>query len=818
MLAMSETFATQPTARARVPWRSLLRYGLPLLLAAAAGAVLGVGVASAIHVPSIGSVENIRLSGMTELVARDGARFAIFARQRRFPLSENEIPILLQQAVVAAEDAGFFRHGGVDARGVARAVIANLRSGRKHEGASTISMQVARLLYLHPRKEWRRKVEEAFVAVELEKKLSKLQILALYCNLVNLGHGNYGMEAGARGFFGKTVADLTLPEAATLAGIVQRPTAYSPYNNPELVRRRRNYVLQQMLEEGYIDKRRHAEATAAPLTPAPRRGEEAIGQFFAEEVRRHLESAYGAAAIYDRGLRVETTLDTTMQRAAEQAMRSSLARLDHRRGWRGPVARLPLTEMRQRQLPSWETWSGEPGSWVQGIVVETGDSDAAVRIGQRLLRLRAEGIRWTGKRRPAEVVHPGDVAWFRLAEAGEDPKIQATEPYLVIEQEPEMEGALLAIESATGAIRALVGGWSYSRSQFDRATQARRQVGSAFKPFVYGAALESGFTASDTLFDAPSVFPGADNRLTYSPRNYYRKYFGIVTLRRALELSLNVSTVKLMDFVGIERTIGFARRCGIDEPLPPYPSLALGSADLTPLRLATAYATVGNQGVSAEPYFIERVHAADGEVLERHAGVAVQALSPQVAYLLTHLLEGVIDRGTGAALADLPIDLAGKTGTTDDYSDAWFVGFTPRLTILTWVGYDQKRSLGRNMTGAEAALPAWRRFVESGLESGWLRRDERFQVPPGIVFEDVGRLSGQRVAGGSPVSLREAFLDGSQPTTEGDPRLASVQELPWYQQRAFYTPRQGEHMPDEITNWEEVEKGWEEGEGNSGNQ
>jgi penicillin-binding protein 1A len=801
-----------PAAASRTSWRSLLRYGIPLLIAAVAGGALGVAVASAIHVPRVGSVEDIRLSGMTELLARDGGRFALFARQRRFPLSESEIPVLLQQAVVAAEDGGFFRHGGVDARGVVRAVLSNLRTGGRTEGASTISMQVARLLYLHPRKEWRRKVEEAFVAVELEKKLSKLQILALYCNLVNLGHGNYGMEAGARGFFGKTAAELTLPEAATLAGIVQRPTAFSPYNNPEGVRRRRNYVLQQMLEEGFIDKARHDEAAASALTPAPRRSEEVIGPYFAEEVRRHLESAYGAAAIYDRGLRVETTLDATMQRAAERAVRASLARLDHRRGWRGPVERIPLAAMRQRQLPSWETWSGEPGgSWVQGIVLESGEHEAEVRIGSRVLRLRAEGIRWTGKRRPAEVVRPGDVAWFRIAPADEDPKIKATEPYLVIEQEPEMEGALVAVESATGAIRALVGGWSYGRSQFDRATQARRQVGSAFKPFVYGAALESGFTAADTLFDAPAVFPGADNRLTYSPRNYHRKYFGIVTLRRALELSLNVATVKLMDLVGIERTVGFARRCGIDEPLPPYPSLALGSADLTPMRLVTAYATIANQGVSLEPYFIERVYAADGETLERHTGVARRAISPQVAYILAALLEGVVDRGTGAALAQLPLDLAGKTGTTDDFSDAWFVGFTPRLTVLTWVGYDQKRSLGRNMTGAEAALPAWKHFVESGLEEGWLRREERFQVPPGIVFESIGRLSGQLVSAESPDSLREAFLEGSQPTTAGDPRLAAVQDLPWYQQRAFYTPRPGEHMPEAIANWEEVEKGWEEG-------
>jgi penicillin-binding protein 1A len=805
--------------------RQVWRWLVPIVAAVVLGAVIGVGFASAIHVPRVDSVQSLRLGGETLLLDKDGRSFQTFARQRRIPLQEGDLPELLQNAIVAAEDSHFFTHGGIDAQGVLRAAVKNLRAGRKREGASTITMQLARLLYLHPRKDWKRKVEESFVAVELEKQLSKPQVLTLYCNLVNLGHGNYGMAAASKAFFDKPVSQLTLAEAATLAGIVQRPTDFSPYRNPEGVVKRRNYVLRRMLEDGYIDQAEHDAAQVAPLVVTRKRPEDPLAPYFAEDVRRHLESEYGAAAIYDQGLSVRTTLDARIQRAAEDSLRWGLSRLDHRKGWRGPIERIPIAELQTRQYASWDTWTGEIGHWVQGVVVETGDEVARVRIANQVYPLDRDGIRWTRRVRPAEVVRPGDVAWFRLTtaereEADAQPPgyrpprpakpLPPSAPFLMIEQEPEIEGIQLVLENSTGAVRALVGGWSFGRSQFDRATQAQRQVGSAFKPFVYGAALESGYTPADTLFDAPALFPGADGRLNYSPRNYYRKYFGIVTLRRALEQSLNVSAVKLQDLVGIDRVVAFARRAGIDEPLPPYPSLALGTADLTPIKLAAAYSAIANQGVGLSPYMIESVSDADGETLERHVAAARKAMSPQVAYLLTHMLEGVVDRGTAANMAALPLDLAGKTGTTDDYSDAWFAGFTPRYTIVTWVGYDQKRSLGRNMTGAEAALPAWKRLVEIGLHQGWLRDTDRFAQPPGVTMLNVDAATGALVQTGGPGTVQEAFIEGTEPQRIQEGRLAAVRDLPWFQQRAFYTPREGERMPDEINNWEEVEKNWEE--------
>jgi len=353
----------------------------------------------------------------------------------------------------------------------------------------------------------------------------------------------------------------------------------------------------------------------------------------------------------------------------------------------------------------------------------------------------------------------------------------------------------VVLESATGAIRAMVGGWDFVRNQFNRVTQAHRQVGSAFKPFVYGAALEMGFTPADTVFDAPTAFLGADAQLSYVPRNYYRQYYGILTLRRALELSINVASVKLLDMIGVDRVIDFARRCGIESDLPPYPSLALGTADLTPLEMASAYSAIANHGTRVDPYLIERVAAADGRQLERHQTNTHAAMDPRAAYVLTQMLAGVVDRGTGVKLAALDLDLAGKTGTTDDYSDAWFIGFSPRYTMLSWVGYDVKRSIGRKMTGAEAALPIWKSLAEAGIADGWLTAGDRFTPPAGVVNRPVEYLTGLLPGPGEERVIDETFVAGTEPAQQYEPRWALIMSLPWYQQRPFYIPKEGEKMP-----------------------
>ena len=784
--------------------RRLMRWTVPVLIALLAGAVGGVAVAAAIHVPRVDALAGYTPSLVTQLFAQDGSVFSTFARERRVMLKAEDIPPILQQAVLASEDSNFFHHGGVDALGVARAALTDLRAGRVVEGASTITMQLARSLFLSRERTWRRKIEEAFVAVELEKNYSKQQILTLYLNLVNIGHGNYGVEAASRYYFGKPAAKLTLAEAATLVGIIPAPSRYSPYRNPHQVLRNRNRVLRRMLEERFIGQAKYQEALAQPLLVAPQQAEERAAPYFAEDIRKYLEGKYGATALYEGGLQVRTTLDPQIQRAAEKAVRSWLLRMDHRRGWRGPIATLKTADLASQQLPTWGGGKPVPGRWYQGIVLESGPKTAQVKIGAEVYTLDAQGIAWTRRKQPDDLLKPGSVAWFRLEVPEEKPKkgdkkaveapAKPAAPRLMLEQEPRMEAAAVVIENRTGAVRGMVGGWDFERNKFNRVTQARRQVGSAFKPLVYGAALEAGWTPSDTLLDAPTYFLGADGRMSYRPENYYKKHYGIVTLRRALEQSINVPAVKLWDLVKGRQVIDFSYRCGIRSRLPNYPSIALGAADLVPMELAAAYATVANLGVHIAPYLIERVTGPDGHVMERRYPSSYISTSPQTAYVLTHMMEGVIDHGTAYELKSLPINIAGKTGTTNDFTDAWFVGFTPRYTILTWIGYDAKKPLGYGMSGAVAALPMWKMIAEDGIENGWMKKDEPFPVPPGVQLKDIEYYSGLLARGGGK-TIQEAFVAGTEPAKEFSSQWQTINSLPWYQQKAFYIPKEGENMP-----------------------
>ncbi|HEX9941865.1 MAG TPA: PBP1A family penicillin-binding protein [Thermoanaerobaculia bacterium] len=788
--------------------RRLLRWTWPVLAALVVGAITGVAVAAAIHVPKVESLTDYTPSLVTQLYDKNGHVFATFARERRVMLKESEMPDILQQAVLASEDANFFRHGGIDAMGIVRAAVTDLRAGRVVEGASTISMQLARTLYLTRTRTWRRKIEEAFVAVELEKNYSKPQILTLYLNLVNLGHGNYGAEAASRYYFDKPAAKLTLPEAAMLAGIIPAPSRYSPYRTPGLVLRQRDRVLRRMLEEKFITPEQYQQALATPILVTTQQPEEVFAPYFAEDVRKHLETTYGATSLYEAGLQVQTTLDPELQRSAEKAVRAGLLKVDHRRGWRGPIATLKAADLESQQLPTWGQGKPIPGRWYQGLVLESDAQSARVKIAKEVYTLGPQGIAWTRRRQPDDLLKRGDVAWFRFempetkakkeAKSGENPKeaaaaVPPAEPRLRLEQQPRMEAAAVIVEHRTGAVRAMVGGWDFDRNKFNRITQARRQVGSSFKPLVYGAALEAGWTPSDTLLDAPTSFIGADGRLSYRPQNYYHKYSGIVTLRRALELSINVPAVKLFDLVGGKRVVDFAHRCGIQTRLPTWPSIALGAADLVPLEVAAAYATIANQGTHIAPYRIEKVTTLDGQVLEQHFPATYSATTPAVAYVLTHMMEGVVDHGTAYDIHDLPLDIAGKTGTTDDFSDAWFVGFTPRYTILTWIGYDVKRSLGYGMSGAVAALPIWRAIVQDGLAAGWLQKGETFQPPPGVLERDVEYYSGLLAQGGR--TIKEVFVAGTEPNRQHSPQWSTITSLPWYQQKAFYIPKEGENMP-----------------------
>ena len=782
------------------------RWSIAALIAIVLGIGAGISVAAAIHVPEVEQVADLNPGVITRLYDRDGTPFESYARERRVMLREGEVPEVLQNALVAAEDANFFQHGGIDARGVMRAAVVNVTRGGRTQGGSTLTMQLARQIFLSPEKLWRRKVEEAFLAVEIEKRYSKQQILTMYCNLVNLGHGNYGMKAATRYFFDKEVADLEIQEAAMLVGIVQRPSDYSPYRKPDAVRARRDYVLGRMRDEEFISQNEYEEAIAKDLGVVQRRRETRNAPYFAEEVRKYLETQYGSESLLEEGLQVATTLDPRMQQTAEQALADGLVALDRRRGWRAPLLRLDGVDLETVELDSWGQVDIEAGEWFEGLVTEAGRTSAKVRVGDSVYELTPAGMEWTRRKEPRTLLGAGDVAWFRLRPEEED----SEELILELMQEPEVEAAVVVLESATGAIRASVGGWDFGRSQFNRVTQAHRQVGSTFKPMVYGAALEMGFTPADTVFDAPVVFAGTDATvLDYSPRNFYRKYYGIMTLRRALEDSRNVSAVKLFDLVGADRVVDFAHRAGIRSPLPPYPSLALGSADLTPMELASSYATIANGGIHLEPYSIERITRADGSLVEQHHPRASRVIEPEISHVLTRMLEGVVDRGTGKGVRDLEVDLAGKTGTTDGFTDAWFAGFTPTFTVVVWVGHDIQQSIGRNMTGAEAALPIWRKVVEGGLEDGWIPKGQEFASHPGVVTVPIEFYSGLLSGPGARTVIGETFVAGTQPVLRFDEAWSRIPQLPWYQQRPFYYPKRGERMPEDVEDWEVVREAWE---------
>jgi penicillin-binding protein 1A len=793
-------------SKARSNARSRLRYLVVYpLITVILGVITGIVVAASIRKPEVEELDfSPRL--ITRLFDHQGEVVQSYSREKRVLLAAGDVPQVLENAILAVEDANFHEHGGIDLKGILRAMVTNIRERRLVEGASTITMQLARDLFdLTRQQDIRRKIEEAFLAVELEKKFSKQQILTMYCNQVNLSQGNYGMEAASRNYFGKSVGALTLAEAATLAGIPQRPTYHNPYDRPEAVSLRRNVVLARMLDEKMITREEYRAAADEPLLVVPRRRKAQLGPYFTEEVRRDLISTYGEAELYDRGLGVQTTLHREIQQATEESLREELLRLDKTRGWRALGEPLEDPNLEQLNLPSWRNREFKPGGeWAEGVVLESGRKTAKVKVADRVFELDRRGIKWTRKSRPEQLLERGDVTWFRLEE-GKD----GADPVLMLEQEPQVEAAAVVIESETGAIRALVGGWNYQRNEFNRITQARRQVGSAMKPFVYGAALEIGFTAADTLFDGPVVFRGADNKESYSPRNYYRKYEGIMTLRTALERSLNVPAVKLLDMVGIDQVIDFSRRCGLTSELPPYPSLALGAADLTPLELAAAYATIVNQGVYVEPYLIESVSSRSGRRIYEHQPKALKAMEPQVAYILTSILRGVATRGTGAGrLARIEIPTAGKTGTTNSFTDAWFVGFTPRYTLLTWVGFDQKRFLGRGWTGAHAALPIWSGIIERGLEAGWLSKDEEFPVPPGIVEREIEASTGWLASPSAHNVITEVFIEGTEPERRFTPEWERIVQMPWYLQETFYIPKEGERMPAQVHDWGPILEAW----------
>ena len=771
---------------------------LVLSLSATAGALTGYFLR--LDLPNIAGLEDYQPPLITRLLDDQGELLHQFAQERRILVSLSEVSVFLRNAILAAEDPRFFQHVGVDPTAVARAALKDLMTLSKKEGASTITQQLTRSLFLERKKLWSRKIQEALLALEIERIYTKEEILEFYMNQIYLGHGRYGFEAASRYYFGHSAAELDLPQAALLAGLAQLPEGYSPRRNPEGAVRRRNHVLHRMVVEGFLDAEAAADARKTELVLARRSMPRTQAPDFIEAVRRRLEATYGEAALYQSGLVVRTTLNPRMQAAANQAVVHGLHALDKRIGWRGPERNL-LDEGEDPEtveLPGWKE-PPEPGDLVGAIVLQVEPGLATLRVGPYRAALGKEEISWTGLTDPAELLRPGDQVLLQVVEVQGD-LLRAT-----LDQIPEVEGALVAIDAATGEVKAMVGGYDFGRSQFNRSTQAMRQAGSAFKPFVYAAALYAGLTPADILFDEPTLLVDRRTGEVYRPNNYKRDYRGIVTLREALEDSVNIASVRLLNAIGYEPVISLARRMGISSPLRPYPSLALGAAEMTLLEVTSAYSAFANQGVRVEPHLLRSVSERDGTLREQARPAATEALRPDIAYLMSSMLQGVVERGTGKRAQGLGRPIGGKTGTTDDYTDAWFVGFTPSLSIGVWVGYDQKISLGRRETGARAALPIWTEFLATALAGEPV---ESFPAPANVERVPIDRQTGLRAGLDShcrDVTL-EVFLEGTAPTTTCSEHEHFRMDLPYYMQR--YSLDEGSRLQltprdvDWLTRWQ----------------
>lgn len=677
------------------------------ILFGTAGGLLFVYVGD---LPEIRALETYRPNVVTEIYADDGQLVGSFALQRRILMTYEQCPKVLYNAVTAIEDQHFEQHWGIDFPRIFTAALRHLTRGHRAGGASTITMQLAGNLFLDRSDiSFRRKAEETLLALQIERRYSKPQIFTMYANQVYLAHGNYGFAAASQLYFGKPVTDLTLPEAALLAGMINGPK-YSPLLNPEGALVRRNLVLHRMEEEGKITPTEEAAAAKSPLGLHVQYPRNDLAPYFFEEIRKYLEATYGTAAVHERGLRIYTTLNVHMQQLANQAERDGLHAYERRHGWKGNLPNVLRDNLGKLDSYEDEDWRHaiEKGSYVTGLVLSVGDREAVIKIGPYRAILSPGDLAWTGRRKPSELLRMGDLAQFSIQESrGSTARVR-------LEQQPGPQAALLCIDNSTGEIKAMVGGYSFEDSKFNRATQAVRQVGSSFKIYEYADALEKGASPFDTIVDSP--YTTISGGQSYTPHNYDEKFEGTITLRRALAGSRNVPAVKLAEKLGINSVVDMARRFGISTPLPPYLPLALGAADMKLLEHVAAFTVFPDDGIRIDPYMIRRVSSYDGAMLEEAHPAVHDVVSPEVARTMTAMLEEVIKFGTGVEAKALGRPAAGKTGTTQDYTDAWFIGFTPQITAGVWVGFDDKQiSLGKRETGARAALPIWLEFMQGAL-------------------------------------------------------------------------------------------------------
>ena len=675
------------------------------------GAAVGLLFVYSSDLPEIRALEDYRPDVVTELYADDGQSIGTFALQRRILLNYGQIPKLLKDAILTTEDQHFEEHWGVDFPRVLEAAWHDIRHRGMKQGASTLTMQLAGGLFLNRSdRSLRRKIEETILAIQVERHYTKEQIFTMYANQIYLGAGNYGFEAASQYYFNRPVGQLTLSQAATLAAIIRGPI-YSPISHPDRAIARRNLVISMMVRDGKITPAQAAAATKEPLglhLTSPRND---LAPYFVEETRQYLEHTYGTAAVHEQGLRVYTTLNVAMQRAANLAVRDGLHAYDHRHGWRGNLPNILADNLGTLEGYQNDDWRGsiQKGDYVTGLVTTVEPTFATIKIGANHAMLTPADFAWTGRKSPSQLLKVGDLVVVQITElAGNTARVQ-------LEQQPAAQAGLVAIDNATGEIKAMVGGYDFAESKFNRATQAVRQTGSSFKVYVYATALEQGASPFDTIVDQPVTFRSGGQ--DYSPKNYDEKFEGRITLRRALADSRNVPAVRLLDKVGVQNVIDMTRRFGVASPLPPYLPLALGAADLTLMEHTSAFTVFPDDGIHIEPHTIRRVTSYDGVVLEEPRPKVADVIPLDVARTMVAMLEEVVQFGTGVRAKELGRPSAGKTGTTNDFTDAWYIGFTPQLTAGVWVGNDDKRiSLGKKETGARAALPIWLEFSQRAMQ------------------------------------------------------------------------------------------------------
>lgn len=735
------------------------------ILSILVGGIAGGYIALEKGIPSLAELKQYQTTAGTKIYGDDDALIGELKVEKGIFVPIGTIPKHMVNAIVAVEDSRFWKHKGIDYIAITRALVKDIMHVSLKEGGSTITQQLAKVVFLTPEKTVKRKLMEAKLAVEIEKKLSKKEILELYLNKVYFGHGAYGVEMASRTYFGKSARNLTLSEAALIAGLVKAPTTYSPFNNLTKAKERQRVVLKRMEEENYITRPEMEKVYQQPLYLASLKKGPEVNGYFLEFVRKYLEEKYGEEMVYKSGLKVYTTLNRGMQAAAVNAIQTGLREVEKRRGWRGPVEHKEdidvEKEMKSKELST--TVAVSPGDVYSGLVLKVTPQEAIIKTRGVLGRLAARDAQWAskilskdGKSRVlkdfslSKILKPGDLVQVSIK------SIQKNQPQLSLEQEPEVEGAVIAVEPSTGFIRAMVGGYDFSKSDYNRSLFAKRQPGSSFKPIIYAAAMDNGFTPASTINDEPVTYAGGPKG-EWKPENYDQKYYGPTRLREALTYSRNVVTVKLVESVGIDKITSFTRTMGFSGEMPRDLSIALGSFSITPLESALLYSVFANGGLSVRPISIKFITDRKGTVLESNEPEPEQVISPQTAFLVTSMMEDVVRYGTGWRAKSLGRPVAAKTGTTNDYRDAWFVGYAPDLVAAVWVGFDNNRPLGSQETGGQAAAPIWVSFMNSAIKG----EPQEFSPPEGIVSHYIDPKSG--LLSYDDAGLKEYFKEGTEP-------------------------------------------------------